>query len=80
MSVLAYETTPTLRAELEPGLAELPTRQRQVLSMRYFAGLDDLEVSEALGISVKAVRKYATRGVAALRAGNVIGNGHLFFG
>ena len=58
----------TLREELEPALAELPTRQRQVLSLRYLAGLDEADVSEALGISVRAVRKYQTKGVAALRA------------
>ena len=60
--------TSTLRGELGPALAELSTRQRQVLSLRYLAGLDDIGVSEALGISVKAVRRYSARGNAALRA------------
>jgi RNA polymerase sigma factor (sigma-70 family) len=65
--------TTSLRGELEPALAELSARQRQVLSLRYFAGLDDIEISEALGLSVKAVRKYAVFGIAALRARNAIG-------
>jgi DNA-directed RNA polymerase specialized sigma24 family protein len=56
----------TLREELVPALAGLPTRQRQVLSLRYLAGLDDIDVSEALGLSVKAVRRYADQGTAAL--------------
>jgi RNA polymerase sigma factor (sigma-70 family) len=79
MSLLAYQAThpaagnvSTLRGQLEPALAELPTRQRQVLSLRYLAGLDDIEVSEALGISTKAVRRYAAQGLAALRAREVI--------
>jgi hypothetical protein len=55
------------RRQLEPALGELPARERKVLSLRYLAGLDDIEISEALGISVKAVRKYAARGIAALR-------------
>ena len=65
--------TSTLRAELGPALAELSTRQRQVLSLRYLAGVDEIDVSEALGISVKAVRKYTAKGVAALRASGVLG-------
>ncbi len=58
----------TLRFELGPALAELPARERRVLSLRYLAGLDDIEISEALGLSVKAVRKYVAQGTAALRA------------
>jgi RNA polymerase sigma factor (sigma-70 family) len=79
MSLLADQTTQrtsvdvsTLRGQLEPALADLPTRQRQVLSLRYLAGLDDIEVSEALGISTKAVRRYAAQGIAGLRAREVI--------
>ena len=75
MSLSACQST--LRGELEPALAELSTRQRQVLSLRYLAGLDDIEVSEALGISERAVRKYAAQGIAALRAGGVIREGSL---
>lgn len=87
MSLLEYKATDpamggmsTLRGQLEPALAELPTRQRQVLSLRYLAGLDDIEVSEALGISTKAVRKYATQGIAALRAREVIREDNLLAG
>jgi DNA-directed RNA polymerase specialized sigma24 family protein len=82
MSLLTYLTTDpalgamsTLRGELGPALAELSTRQRQVLSLRYLAGLDDVDVSEALGISVKAVKKYAAQGTAALRARKVVREG-----
>ena len=84
MSLPAYQTTypvlgesTTLRGELGPALAELSTRQRQVLSLRYLAGLDETEVSEALGMSVKAVRKYTAQGIAGLRARGVISEGNL---
>ena len=87
MSLPAYETRhpmpgdmSTLRRELGPALAELSTRQRQVLSLRYLAGLDDVGVSEALGISVRAVRKYAAQGSAALRARGAIPEGNLVLG
>ena len=56
------------RAALEAALAELPERQRRVLSLQYLAGLDELEVAEALAMSVRAVRRHAARGAAALRA------------
>lgn len=87
MSLLGYQTKhpvsgemSTLRGELEPALAELSTRQRQVLSLRYLAGLNETEVSEALGISVKAVRKYTDQGVAALCARGVIRDDHRLLG
>jgi RNA polymerase sigma factor (sigma-70 family) len=75
MSLLMAQTadpvpgdTSTRRGELGPALAELPARERRVLSLRYLAGLDDIEISEALGLSVKAVRKYVAQGTATLRA------------
>jgi RNA polymerase sigma factor (sigma-70 family) len=87
MSLSAYQTTDpmqgnpsTLRGELGSALAELPARQRQVLSLRYLAGLDDDDVSEALGISVRAVRKCAAQGIAALRARGAFSEGHLLLG
>ncbi len=86
MSLLAYESQPglgdtsTRRVELELALAELCDRQRRVLSLRYLAGLDDIEISEAMGISVKAVRKHAARGNAALRARGVIPGASLVLG
>jgi DNA-directed RNA polymerase specialized sigma24 family protein len=83
-AVPTYETThpvlpdlSTRREKLGPALAELPNRQRQVLSLRYLAGLDDVAVSEALGLSVRAVRKCAAQGTAALRARGVLRDGDL---
>ena len=87
MSLPVYPTasamlgdTSTLRSELGHALADLSTRQRQVLSLRYLAGLDEIEVSEALGMSVKAVRKYAAQGIADLRARGVFREANLLLG
>jgi len=57
----------TLRLALGAALGALPTRQREVISLRYLADLDEAEVSRALGISVNSVKKHAMRGKAALR-------------
>lgn len=79
MSLLVGQTThpelgdlSTRREQLAPAFAELSGWERKVLSLRYLAGLDEFDVSEALGISVRAVRKYAAQGTAALRARGVI--------
>lgn len=61
----AEETT--LRLALGAALAGLSTRQREVISLRYLADLDEAEVSRALGISVNSVKKHAARGKEALR-------------
>ena len=73
-TTLRHGEVSTRREELEPALAELSARERKVLSLRYLAGLDETDVSEALGISVKAVRRYAAQGTAALRSREVIRN------
>lgn len=57
-----------LRLALGAALAGLSTRQREVVSLRYLADLDEVEVSRALGISVNSVKKHAARGKDALRA------------
>ena len=57
-----------LRLALGAAMAELSSRQREVIALRYLADLDEAEVSRALGISVNSVKKHAARGKAALRA------------
>lgn len=52
---------------LAAALADLPTRQREVVSLRYLADLSEVEVAASLGISVSSVKTHASRGLAALR-------------
>lgn len=53
----------TIRA----ALSALPDRQREVLTLRFLAGLSDSEIAETTGLSAGNVRSAASRGVAALR-------------
>lgn len=42
---------------LNDALERLDPRQRQVVECRFFAGLDDAEIAEALGITARTVRR-----------------------
>jgi RNA polymerase sigma-70 factor (sigma-E family) len=48
-------------------LHDLPTRQREVLILRYYGQLSEAEIAEVLGISKGAVKSHASRGLHALR-------------
>lgn len=49
-------------------LRSLPTRQAEVLALRFQADLSELEIAETLGISTGSVKTHASRGIANLRA------------
>jgi RNA polymerase sigma-70 factor (sigma-E family) len=59
--------TVDLRDALGRELLRLPPRQRAVLVLRYFDGLPDPEIADALGCAVGSVRSHASRGLARLR-------------
>ena len=44
----------------------LPRHQREVLILRYWSGLSEREIAQALGISNGAVKSAASRGIATL--------------
>jgi RNA polymerase sigma-70 factor (sigma-E family) len=48
-------------------LARLPRRQRAVLVLRYYQGLNDAEIATELRCSVGTVRSHASRALAVLR-------------
>nr|WP_269811235.1 SigE family RNA polymerase sigma factor [Kineosporia rhizophila] len=48
-------------------LAELPAKQRAVLVLRYYEGLNESEIAETLGISAGTVKSHTSRAMAALR-------------
>jgi len=56
------------RAQVASWLAVLPTRQRQVVVLRYLQDLSDNDTAETLGISVGAVKTNASRALATLRS------------
>ncbi len=55
------------RTTVLDALAALPTRQREVLALRYYLELSEAQIADALGISRGAVKSHASRGGAALR-------------
>ena len=54
-------------ARILSALRGLPTRQREVLALRYFAGLSEADIAVVLKISTGAVKSTAHKGIAALR-------------
>ena len=42
---------------LDDAMAQLDPRQRQVVEYRFFGGLDEEEIAQALGVSVRTVRR-----------------------
>jgi RNA polymerase sigma-70 factor (sigma-E family) len=55
------------RADLLAGLRTVPPKQRAVLVLRYFEGLDVAGVAKALGCSEGNVKSQPARGLANLR-------------
>ena len=56
------------RSSVLAALSELPSRQREVVILRYYADLSEAEIAAALGISRGAVKSHAARAKGALRA------------
>jgi RNA polymerase sigma factor (sigma-70 family) len=56
-----------LRITLATALGSLPRRQREVIALRYLAGMSEHEVAEAMGIADSSVKEHAKRAMAALR-------------
>lgn len=54
------------RRQVLAALARLPARRREVLVLRYYAGLSEAEIAATLGISAGTVKSTAARGLAAL--------------
>ncbi|MFF3012716.1 SigE family RNA polymerase sigma factor [Streptomyces sp. NPDC057939] len=55
------------RDDLIKSMRGLQRRQREVLVLRYFADMTEVQVAETLGISLGSVKAYGSRGIAALR-------------
>ncbi|MEV6527274.1 SigE family RNA polymerase sigma factor [Longispora sp. NPDC051575] len=62
-----HPTSHADRDALRAELALLPRRQRAVIVLRYYQGLTDAEIADALGCSPGTVRGYASRALATLR-------------
>lgn len=56
------------RDALRLQILRLPRQQQVVLALRYYGGLSDTEIADALGCAAPTVRGYASRALATLRA------------
>jgi RNA polymerase sigma-70 factor (sigma-E family) len=54
------------REHLWRAVEALPTRQRQVLVLRYYLNQSEAEIAETLNVSAGSVKTHASRGLAAL--------------
>ncbi len=61
------------RVDLHRALDALPTRQREVVMLRYVADLSEQEVARRLKCAPGTVKTHAARGLASLRATLAIG-------
>jgi RNA polymerase sigma factor (sigma-70 family) len=55
------------RLAVSEALRTLPSRQREVVVLRYFAGLSESEIAGALGCSPGSVKRHSSRALLALR-------------
>jgi RNA polymerase sigma factor (sigma-70 family) len=56
-----------VRLDLHRAIDELPRRQREVVTLRYFGDLSEQQIAEVLGVSEGSVKTHASRGLARLR-------------
>jgi len=64
-----HDREPEDTSEIVRLLATLPTRERQVVVMRHYVGLPEVEVADLLGVSIGTVKSSGSRGLARLREG-----------
>lgn len=63
-----FEENVLSRVALKAAVSSLPRRQREAITLRYLAGLDDAEIAATLRIAQASVRTHVRRGLQALRA------------
>lgn len=56
-----------IRVALDPALATLPERERQILSLRFHGNLTQAQIADRIGVSQMHVSRLITRSLAALR-------------
>lgn len=57
-----------VRLDLASAVAQLPRRQREAVSLRYFGDLSEREVAALMDVSAGSVKTHLHRGLASLRS------------
>ena len=55
------------RSAVVAALRELTDRQREAITLRYYAGLSEAEIADAMKVSRGSVKSHTSRGTATLR-------------
>jgi RNA polymerase sigma-70 factor (sigma-E family) len=55
------------RSAVMAALRKLPDRQREVIVLRYYGDLSQAQIAATMGITTDAVKRHASRAMAALR-------------
>jgi RNA polymerase sigma factor (sigma-70 family) len=63
-----HEDLVVLQMALATALAKLSRRQREVVTLRYLAGLTDVDVARCLHVSIGTVKRHGGRALEGLRA------------
>jgi RNA polymerase sigma factor (sigma-70 family) len=63
-----HEDLVVLQLALATALGGLSRRQREVVTLRYLAGLSDVDVAHCLHVSIGSVKRHAGRALEGLRA------------
>ncbi len=63
-----HEDLVVLQLALATALARLSRRQREVVTLRYLAGLTDVDVARCLHVSIGTVKRHGGRALEGLRA------------
>jgi RNA polymerase sigma-70 factor (ECF subfamily) len=62
-----HELETVTNLDVSAALASLPPKQRQAVTLRYIAGLDEPEIAAAIGVRRGTVKTHLKRGIAKLR-------------
>ncbi|HEX7276855.1 MAG TPA: sigma-70 family RNA polymerase sigma factor [Acidimicrobiales bacterium] len=63
-----HEDLVVLQLALATALAKLSRRQREVVTLRYLAGMTDVDVARCLHVSIGTVKRHGGRALEGLRA------------
>lgn len=63
-----HEDMVVLQLALATALARLSRRQREVVTLRYLAGMTDVDVARCLHVSIGAVKRHGGRALEGLRS------------